>query len=79
MTSLDRARVSLWRAAECDSSMLRANYLYAARDALLAAGHPEWADLAESAAARIGGDGADMERLLFEIDCECSRREHAAG
>lgn len=77
MTALEQARISLWRAAECHSSMLRSNYLYAARDALTAAGHPEWADLAESAAARIGGSGTDMERLLFDVEREISRARHA--
>ena len=77
MTPLDRARIYLFRAAECNSSMLRADFLYAARDALLAAGHPEWADLAESAAGRIGGGGEDMRQLLFDVEREISRQQHA--
>jgi hypothetical protein len=77
MTALDRARVHIFRALDA-RSMLRADYLYRARDELTAAGFPRWADLAESAALRIGGSDQDMERLLFDLDCECGRREHAA-
>ena len=55
------------------TSMIRA-ITSRARDELAAG---TWADLAESAAGRIGGDGADMERLLFDIDREISRLEHA--
>ena len=77
MTALDRARILLFRAAECDSSMVRSDYLFRARDELLAAGHPEWADLAESAAARIGGSGTDMRELMFDVEREISRARHA--
>lgn len=77
MTALDRAAIALIRAADCRIGYLRADYLYRARDELNAAGHPRWAEIAESAALRIGGDGSDMERLLFDIDLECSRERHA--
>ena len=77
MSALEQARISLWRAAECRSSMNRADYLYRARDALQRAELFHWADLAESAALRIGGDGADMRELLFDVEAEISRREHA--
>lgn len=76
--ALNDARRALWRALECDSSMLRADYLYRARDALKAAGQPRWADLAEAAAGRIGGDDTGVRRLLFDVDCAVSRQEHAA-
>jgi hypothetical protein len=75
VTALDDARVALFRAAECNSSMLRMDFLYRARDALNAAGFPRWADLAEAAAGRIGGDGCDMRRLRFDVDYECRRRD----
>jgi hypothetical protein len=57
--------------------MLRSNYLFRARDELLAAGFVTWADLAESAAGRIGGDGADMRELMFDVEREISRARHA--
>jgi len=76
-SALDRARVALWRASECERSMMRSHFLYDARDALRAAGHPEWADLAESAAGRIGGGGEDMRQLLFNVEREISRQQHA--
>ena len=77
MTPLERTRILLFRAAECDSSMVRSDYLFRARDELVEAGYPRWSDIAAAAATAIGGDGRDIERLLFEIDLECSRREHA--
>jgi hypothetical protein len=76
-TPLEQAYLCLWRAGECGSSMLRADYLFRARDALNAAGMPRWADLAESAARRIGGDGQDMRRLMLDIDC--ARRHRSAA
>ena len=77
MTTLERARILLFRASECGSSMIRSDYLYRARDELHIAGFPHWADLAESAAGRIGGDDADMRQLYFDIECEISRLAHA--
>ena len=75
--TLLHARAHLYRAMHAERSMMRSHYLGRAADALKAAGYPRWADLAESAALRIGGADSDMERLLFDIDAECSRREHA--
>lgn len=57
--------------------MLRSHSLWQATDALVAAGQPRLADVAEAAAARIGGTDQSVEDLLFEVDCLISRREHA--
>ena len=65
--ALETAQTELRRAIRCESSLLRADYLYRARDALIAAGQPRWAEIAE-AGARIGGCGESLERLLFDID-----------
>ena len=75
--ALDDARLALWRAEETGSSMLRMDYLYQAHDALQAAGLPRWADQAEAAAGRIGGDGGDMRRLLFDVECVIVRERAA--
>ncbi len=74
MTALADARSALWRAAECDRSMMRMHYLYRAADALDRAGLPRWAERAHSAALRIGGDDRDMQLLLLEIDCALKSR-----
>lgn len=77
LSALDDARAALYRALEAERSLSRCSYLYKARDALHAAGQRAWADVAEAAAGRIGGDGRDVERLLFGVDCLVSRERHA--
>ena len=73
MTALDDARATLYRATEANRSMLRAELLWQASDALADAGFPRWAEIAEAAATRIGGDGQDVRELLFDVDCAVSR------
>jgi hypothetical protein len=72
--ALGHARVYLYRALEANRSMMRADQLYRARDALKDAGFPRWADLAEAAAMRVGGGDSDMRALLFDVDAECAKR-----
>ena len=72
--TLGHARAHLYRGLECNRSMMRAEQLYHARDALTDAGFPCWAELAEAAAMRIGGSDSDMRALLFDVDAECGRR-----
>ncbi len=67
LTALEEAERVLRRAADCDSSMLRADYLYRARDALVLAGLPRWAEIAEAEAGRIGGDGESARNLRRDV------------
>jgi hypothetical protein len=78
MTALDEARAHLYRALESERSMMRNHYLWQAAAALDDAGFPGWSLVAEEAAQRTGGDDRDVRDLLFDVDREVGRREHAA-
>lgn len=73
---LYRASLYLTRSFEA-GSMMRSSLLYSAGAELRKSGYRPWAELAECAADRLGGDDQDVRQLLFEVDAEISRRRHA--
>lgn len=74
---LEAASRDLWHALECDSSMLRIDFLWRAAETLDAAGFPRWAAVVAAAAQRIGGSGRDVRDLLFDVEREISLRRRA--